>query len=198
MGGWGSGQRFGTKNNTNDYRALDIRRWQRGGLLTPGSAFNWQWMRNGETVALIHVRTEVDRVILAYRHRRGGGEWQDEEYPVWLNWTACYYGGKRVWFRCPAAGCGRRVAILYGGAIFACRHCYRLAYPCQREPTYDRQARRADKIRNRLNWEPGILNGKGWKPKGMHWRTFERLSEEHDSLVSASMAGILRHLKREG
>ena len=27
-------------------------------------------------------------------------------------------------FICPAAGCGRRVAILYGGGNFACRHCY--------------------------------------------------------------------------
>ena len=27
-------------------------------------------------------------------------------------------------FICPAAGYGRRVAILYGGGNFACRHCY--------------------------------------------------------------------------
>ncbi len=26
------------------------------------------------------------------------------------------------------------------------------------------------------NWEPGILNGHGGKPKGMHWRTYERLT----------------------
>jgi hypothetical protein len=31
------------------------------------------------------------------------------------------------------AGCGQRVAILYGGDIFACRHCYQLAYPSARE-----------------------------------------------------------------
>ena len=36
-------------------------------------------------------------------------------------------------FICPAAGCGRRVAILYRGGIFACRHCYRLAYASSRE-----------------------------------------------------------------
>jgi hypothetical protein len=38
-----------------------------------------------------------------------------------------------TWFICPAVGCGRCVAILYGGGIFACRHCYRLAYASSRE-----------------------------------------------------------------
>ena len=41
----------------------------------------------------------------------------------------------------------------------------------QREPDYDRAARRVDRIRDKLGWEPGILNGKGWKPQGMHWHT---------------------------
>jgi hypothetical protein len=86
-------------------------------------------------------------------------------------------------FICPAAGCGRRVAILYGGGIFACRHCYRLAYASSREDVSDRAARRADRLRARLGWEPGILNGEGGKPKGMRWRTFERLAAEHDAFV---------------
>ena len=42
-----------------------------------------------------------------------------------------------------ARGCGPRVAILYGGGIVACRHCYQLAYPRQRVTGYDRMARRA-------------------------------------------------------
>jgi hypothetical protein len=84
------------------------------------------------------------------------------------------------------------VAKLYSGNIFACRHCYRLAYPSQREALYDRAARRADKIRDRLGWEPGILNGEGLKPKGMHWKTFGRLCVKHDYFVTLSlrMAGL--------
>ncbi len=112
------------------------------------------------------------------------------DYTVELDWADCHLGGQRAWFRCPAKGCGRRVAILYGGAIFACRHCHRLAYESQREAGYDRMARRADKLRDKLGWEPGILNGDGIKPKGMHWRTFERLKVEHDALVGASLAGM--------
>jgi hypothetical protein len=196
MGGPGSGRRwyYGAVDCTDDYRALDVRCWQRDGLLTPGRAFGWQWMRAGEVVASIQVQTETDRVILSYRHRSGGGEWKDERYPVWLTWTPCTYGGRRAWFLCPTRECGRCVAILYCGGIFACRHCYRLAYRCQRETADDRAARRADRIRARLRWEPGILNGEGTKPKGMRWRTFERLTAEHEAFVGKSLAGMARRL----
>lgn len=192
MGGPGSGRglRAGTAETTADFWQLDVRRWQRDGYLLAGRAFAWEWTRAGEQVAYINVRTEVDRVILSYRHRRGGGEWKSEEYPVRLDWTPCTYGGSRAWFLCPAAGCGRRVAILYGGGIFACRHCHRLAYPSQREVSHDRASRRANKIRERLGWEPGILNGSGWKPKGMRWRTYERLRAEHDAYVQRTLVGI--------
>lgn len=194
MGGLGSGRHwhYGGKDTTDDYRTLDVRRWQRDGLLTPGRAFGWQWTRRGEVVASIQARAETGRIILSYRHRSGGSEWTNKEYPVLLDWTPCHYGGQRAWFMCPAQGCERRVAILYCGGIFACRHCYRLAYPSQRESDYDRAARQADKIRERLGWEPGILNGSGGKPKGMRWRTFERLTAEHDALVNESLAGAMR------
>jgi hypothetical protein len=122
-------------------RALDIRKLQRDGLLTPGQSFNWQWSINGEKVADINTRIETDRVILNYRSQSNGGEWQPMEYPVTLTWAPCHLGGHRAWFLCPARGCGRRVAILYGGAIFACRHCHKLAYACQRETDDDRAMR---------------------------------------------------------
>ncbi len=194
MGGYGSGRGQRGKDTTSDMRALDIRKLQRDGLLTPGQAFGWNWLRKGETVASINIRSEVDRVILDYRSRSNGGEWQAMEYPVRVEWTPCHLGGRRAWFHCPAPGCGRRVAILFGGSVFACRHCHKLAYESQREPDHDRAVRRADTIRRRLGWEPGILNGSGWKPKGMHWRTFERLKAEHDAFVSASLAGMAQSL----
>jgi hypothetical protein len=84
--------------------------------------------------------------------------------------------------------------MLYGGTVFACRHCHRLAYRCQRETDDDRAARRADTIRRRLGWAPGILNGSGSKPKGMHWRTFERLQTKHDAHVNEALAGMAARL----
>ena len=105
-----------------------------------------------------------------------------------------HYGGRRPWFLCPKEGCGRRVAILFGGSIFACRHCHKLAYECQRETNDDRAMRRADTIRRRLGWRPGIANPTGWKPKGMHWRTYLRFLEEYNAFAQASWSGIAEQL----
>ena len=64
-----------------------------------------------------------------------------------------------------------------------------LAYPSQRETWDDRAARRADRIREKLKWQPGILKPNGWIPKGMHWSTFERLTAQHQAFVQLSLAG---------
>jgi hypothetical protein len=197
MGGPGSGNRwrYGAKSSTDDYRTLDVRRWAREGMLRPGHWGGWQWTRNGEVVASIRMRAEEDRVFLMYRHRSGGEDWKDEQYPVRIVRTSCHLGGSRPWFICPAVNCGRRVAILYGGGIFACRRCYQLAYASSREDAGDRATRRADRLRVRLSWEPGILNGEGFKPKWMRWRTFERLAAKHDDLVGRSMQAMMSKLK---
>jgi hypothetical protein len=192
VGGPGSGNRwrYGAKSTTDDYRILDVRRWARERMLRPGYWGGWRWTLDGETVASIQMRAEQDRVILIYRHRSGDAEWKDEHYAVRIVHTQCNLGGERPWFICPALGCGRRVAILYGGGIFACRHCYRLAYPSAREDVCDRATRRADKLRARLGWEPGILNGNGDKPKWMRWRTFQRLLAKPDAFVKRSMQAV--------
>ena len=195
MGGFGSGCWQRGKRTTIDMRSLDIRRLQRDGLLTLGKSWTTQWQRNGEEVASIQIRMEVDRVILNYLSRSNGGKWQRMESPVTLQWTPCNLGGRRVWFRCPAQGCGQRVAILYGGTIFACRHCHKLAYQCQRETNDDRVMRRAEAIRQRLGWGAGVANPEGEKPKGMHWRTFVRMKAEHDAFANASLAGISKRLQ---
>lgn len=189
MGGPGSGRyrHYGSKETTDDYRVLDVRSINRSGLLIAGKSYRWQWESFGQVLATVDIRTELDRLILSYRHRRPGEEWIDECYPVDINWTPCNFGGIRPWFRCPAGGCGRRCAILYGGAMFACRKCFGLAYPSQREHFGDRAARRAIKIRERLGWDMGDLNGMGLRPKGMHWRTFDRLVAQHDACERSSL-----------
>jgi hypothetical protein len=52
---------------------------------------------------------------------------------VAISWTPCRFGGERPWFICSVCAngtyCGRQVTKLYdAGRLFACRHCYRLAY----------------------------------------------------------------------
>lgn len=195
MGGMGSGRRYqGGRSTTESYRPLDVRKLHRAGLLTPGMAAVWSWYNRGELRFSIRVEAGADCAVLDYQAKEAG-ELRNFRYPVRLDWTPCQYGGARPWFLCPALGCGRRVAILYGGAVFACRHCCRLAYESQRERDYDRLAARADKIRRRLGWPVGILNPTPWtKPPRMHWRTFWRLTAEHSRLVGASLEGMSEHL----
>ena len=188
MGSSSSGN-HGGKRTTGDMRALDVRKVQRDGLLRPGQSFGWNWTRGGETIASINIKVDSDRVTLDYR-RKAGGEWQAMNYPVCLAWTACHYGGQRAWWLCPGAGCGARVAVLYGGKVFACRHCHKLAYKSQRETPDDRALRRANDLRARLGWVPGVIHGPGSKPKGMHWSTFWRLHANHDTNVMQSLQGM--------
>lgn len=141
------------------------------------------------------VADECLRLWLNYKSRSNGDEWQEMKYPVYLSWTPCNYGGQRAWWLCPAVGCRRRVAVLYGGSVYACRHCHRLAYRTQRENAGDRAGSKADKLRDRLGWEAGILNGNGGKPKAMHWQTFDRLEALHDANVNQSLAEVMARFK---
>lgn len=179
MGGYGSGRRSG-KRTTGDMWRLTIFYLHKRGLLTPGRSSSLTWSRNGEPVASIGIWAEADHIVLKYRTRPRGGKWEDKEYPVFLDWTACHLGGQRPWFLCPR--CGRRVGVLYGGSIYDCRHCHNLVYTCQREAVHDRLLSRALKIRKRLGWDSDY----GPKPKGMHWKTFERLRWEHSRFNGAS------------
>lgn len=189
MGSSNSGN-HGGKSCTADKRALDVRKLQRDGLLKPGQCFNLTWSRNGKPEANIDTQVHTDHVKLIYQARQNDGEPQNMNYPVRLAWTPCNYGGQRAWWLCPVAGCGRRVAVLYGGAVFACRHCQKLAYKCQRETPDERATRRANKLRDRLDWVPGILHGAGGKPKGMHWQTFWRLQASHDAYAMKAMTSM--------
>jgi len=138
---------------------------------------------------------EPEQVFLDYNSRQhNSGEWEAMKYAVKLAWTPCALGGQRVWWLCPAVGCGRRVAILHGGRVFACRRCHGLAYRSQREAADDRATRRAEKLRAKLGWETGILNGTGGKPKGMHWRTFLRLQASHDEHMTCAVQGLSARL----
>lgn len=196
MGGTGSGRRYqGGKNTTINMRALDIRYLQREGAITPGRTSSLDWSRYGNIQASIQITAKLDCVILCYRYQKFGYDWQDMEYSVYLDNTNCHLGGQRVWFRCPANGCGRRVAILYGGQIFACRHCHKLTYSSTRESLDDRASRKADRIREKLGWELGILNANEIKPKSMHWKTYHRLQIKHDLLVNQALSGIVRRLR---
>ena len=169
--GWSRGGR----RTTGDFSELDVRYLSRNGNLRPGTSSTLRWSRNGVDVSSIGIRSTFDSVVLSYKRKSpGSNEWKSEEYPVYLRWTPCNYGGTRPWFLCPAQGCGRRVAVLYGGGIFACRHCHGLNYRSQHEQAWDRALTRYQKIRVKLGGHPGDAYAFPSKPKGMHRRTYER------------------------
>ena len=113
----------------------------------------------------------------------------------------CEFGGNRPYFLCPGVvngiACGRRVIKLYGvGRYFLCRHCYRLVYASQREDDMDRAVRRARKIRVRLGGAPARAPLFPERPKGMWWRTYERLLATALVSEEAADAEFLRHGQR--
>ncbi|KTC64691.1 Uncharacterised protein (plasmid) [Legionella adelaidensis] len=184
MGGYGSGKHWyhDSKPTINNYRFIDIRRWSREKVLISNNKFSRQWLSDGKIILFINVEIAPDRnyLIVRWQNPKEKKEPQKINYVIDILWEDCHFGGQRPWFICPLKKCGRRVAILYGGPIFACRHCYKLVYQSQREGVSDRAIRKAEKIRARLKWNTGILEGTQDKPKGMHWRTYERLCKLHD------------------
>lgn len=196
MGGSGSGNRNQCgKRTTAQCLSLDIRELQRKKLLMQGNTILWSTTTNNREWSFIRIAVEADRVILKYQVQLAGGGWERMEYPVYLEWTQPNLGGKRPWFRCPAPGCGRRVAILYVSKIFACRHCQNLAYRSQRESGHERLTRRTEKYRARLKWPLGVLNRNGHKPKGMHWKTYYRLKAIHDAHAERLLGQLMQMLE---
>lgn len=198
MGGRGSGRHWDgqRKGRTEQYPALDVRRLHRDGLLRPGQSYPYHWKRNGERAASINMTVAADRVILSYQLLIGGAEWRSERYAVLLEWFTCNYGGRRVWFRCPAPDCGRRVAILYLKGTFACRHCHQLAYASQWIQPWERALTHAQAIRERLGGTASMYEPFPQRPKGMHWRTYHELRRQHDDANAHSWPGWLRRWKR--
>jgi hypothetical protein len=121
MGGVGSGNwyRFDKKSTIGECHSIDVSYLQRETVLRSGHSFSLRWSRAGRETGsiggIVEGTERPEQVILLYRHWSGrSGEWEDVRQPVPLEWTACNFGGGRPWFICPGAGCGRRVAILYG------------------------------------------------------------------------------------
>jgi hypothetical protein len=190
--------RHAEKNTTSSYLQLDARLLQRKGYLR--SMDGWlplTWSRDGEPIGSVRIRVEEGRVILRYRHQRYGEDWKNHEYSVFLDRTHCHFGGTRVWFRCPAQYCSRRVAILYGGSIFACRHCHQLGYDSQREAAHSRALTRAQRIRERLGGSGSMVEEFPDRPKWMHHQTYWRLIREYEEAESQSWSPWLLRMIME-
>lgn len=208
MGGYGSG-RPSYKQKAEDCRSLDVNRLHRDGCLHSGQRGRWIWFCNGEEVGRIGYHSKDGHLVLDYRLRQYGGDWEPINQPVAITHTDCHYGNTRPYFMCPGIvngrHCGRRVGKLFlGGRYFLCRHCCNIAYTSQSEPSHDRMLRRANKLRKALGGEPGPAYWIGPKPKGMWERTYqrkrieiERCEENANQLFMAKFAHFLSPEERE-
>ena len=153
-----------TRALSDDCLQLDARRWAREGLLQRPCSGVWQWTDGaaGHRVASISFRIAIGQVLLSFScHDQA----RLQMVPIFT--TRCNFGGVRHWFGCPS--CGRRVAVLYlRGCAFGCRGCCNVGYTCQTENRLDRVRRKQAKL------EQLLLCGEG-KPKGMRWKTYERI-----------------------
>ena len=166
-------------------RSLDVMRLERSGYLSSAQRLgSWRWVDSDGTTGSIQVCGGRRVVILDYRVRSHGEDWQLVQQRVPIRWTPCRFGGERPWFVCDVSAngvyCGRHVAKLYGaGRLFACRHCYRLGYQAQRGGPLDRAHHRLARLHRRLGAAyDGPDNPPPGKPKWMRWGTYTRIAQE--------------------
>lgn len=169
------------KATVEGYNRIDIRKWERDGVLTPGTR-NWYWVKDGETISSISVETQLSRVVLRYKARESGGNWAPIEDSISLDLTTSALGRERLWFLCP--GCGRRVAILFGGKYFRCRRCLGLVYKSQQVSPPERALSRIQRNRTKLGGIPSLLASFPPKPRYMRWSKYFRMMEEDKKVVS--------------
>ena len=196
MGGSGSGSwiRWNSKIIAESQYAIDIRWMKNSGLLTPGTIGSMSWESRRKQTGSIAYRVEEDRLLLVYRNKYIDGEWESVEDSIFFTWTSCNYGGWRQWFLCPK--CNRRVALVYGGKYYRCRHCHNLTYASQQENISDRLMRRSRKIRKKMGGGNNLLEPFPSKRQNMHWDTYWRLRIEAEQAsirslsISAKQLGI--------
>jgi hypothetical protein len=139
---------------------------------------------------------DENNLFLMYSYRDERNNLEPVRQEIKLNSSECHYGGMRAYFIC--SKCERKVMALYlSDKYFYCRSCCNLAYKSQQENKVDRLLRKARKIREKLNAENDMLGIIWHKPKGMHHKTFNRLSDESNTLMKKYFSGLLNTLRRK-
>lgn len=184
MGGYNSGPysfigKTG-KATVNQSYGIDVRRFNREGMIHPGSSFTWTWTdKNGRQSSIGVNIPQENQVKLSYVVTQNGVRMPVETLII-LGSSECNYGGQRHWFCCP--GCSKRVAWLYlRGTDFKCRHCHRLTYySCQESGNLnDMSIRRVNKVLTKLKSKEkcgfDIMYHIPSRPRYMHRKTYQRL-----------------------
>jgi hypothetical protein len=204
MGGYGSG-RSGGRPTVQDSLTLDLRYLLKMGLLMPSARtmgeLRWTWGATGREIASMGCQSQLGKdsgyVRLYWTSTNlWTGETCERENRIALTTKAQPFGGRRWFFICPHTGrTATKLHLPSGASTFACREAYRLGYRSQRETPHDRSFSRAFTLREKIGGKGGIGDYIG-KPKGMHWRTFERGKERVDDAEKIVLVHSARWLAR--
>ncbi len=180
MGGYGSGRSHETAK-LDEGLQLNINKLKRDGMLDfntwRSGSLKWTRVSTGEETASIGYETNtLDPEDMWMRVHYTHTSYYDDEphqidYKIRLETTQPNYGGKRLWFICPVTQ--KRAAVLFkpaGSKRFASRYAFNLKYQSQSRSAHDRAIDRMWTLKNRLGGDDYWC-----KPKGMHWKTFERI-----------------------
>ena len=161
---------------TDECLSLDVRLLQRRGLLNAAHSFALSWVREDKGVGIDRVYVTVTATTLSLDGivSMSDGTTSRLATRVSLVRTPCNFGGHRAWMLCPAAGCGRRVAVLYLRSTSGCRHCHGLTFMSRRQSPHDRALALAQQLRVRLGGTPKLWDRLPDRPKGMHIWTYTR------------------------
>jgi hypothetical protein len=174
MGGIGSGQwtRWSNQTTVESLNRIDMATLKKMGIVGKVKQGSLEWKRGKDPAVSIRFKSTENSLTLNYNFRSSNtAEWQSVEQRIALEATPCHFGGTRYWFVC--TGCGARSRVLFiNGKYFLCRDCNKLAYSSQNERAYDRAIRRHNKLKARITDQHGTIQ----RPKGMHYKTYCRLS----------------------
>ena len=168
---WGSGRR--TVEQTH---SIEIGMLQREGYFAGPKQGCLVWRWDGEITGTVLIDWDGARLMV-----------RNQVIGLWK--TGCRFGGQRLWFRC---SCGRHVGTMYSPSWqpWACRHCYRLTYAMRQAIPRDRHLLRAQRIRDRLGGSRNMMEDFPGKPKGMHWRRYDRMRKIHDRAAEQAFGMI--------
>lgn len=200
MGGFGSGghNSKGRRIVESQYR-LDASDMKRRGLCQTGNVSNlfWKGSDSAPGPSLKFVGGE-DAITLVYSWKRGDQPWQKHEERVALRHHQRHFGGCETYFICPRCAC--TVKRLYGSGVrYLCRTCHNLVHASTQERPGNRATRKNQKLRRRIGAEIGLGDWIGPKPKGMHRKTFEQISEQihaAEAEVYDDMLVLLNRMQR--
>lgn len=187
MGGYGSGvgirpNASRTKAFIEQYRALDAKEFPSKFMQTIPDQ-GWQANVFGIPLRVLKDRLEIHQ----------GYDEAHSYFKILFSFTRGNYGNSRYWLTCPNPVCQKRcrklflVKDVHGVPIFICRHCLNLAHKSQNKSFLDRLIDKKWKLIRRLGGQSSDMIN---KPKGMHWKTFERLKKEIENLDHQITYGI--------